>query len=96
MVMYNTKVVTILEEMMSERPVKRLYRSRNDRFLGGVCAGLADYFRIDPTIMRLLYILLCFVSLGTGVLIYLVLWVLVPESKVYHVPQQDHKDSNKQ
>lgn len=81
---------------MTERPVKRLYRSRNDKFLGGVCAGLADYFRIDPTIMRLLYILLCFVSLGTGVLIYLVLWVLVPESKVYQVPPQDHKDSNQQ
>lgn len=79
---------------MSQQPVKRLYRSRNDRLLGGVCAGLADYFNIDPTIMRLLYILLCFVSLGSGVLIYVVLWVIVPESKVYHMPPNRNKDDN--
>ncbi|MDF1796485.1 MAG: PspC domain-containing protein [Coxiellaceae bacterium] len=74
---------------MSNDEVKRLYRSRNDKLIGGVCAGLADYFKVDPTIMRLLYILLCFVSLGSGVLIYLVLWVIVPESKVYKVQHQD-------
>lgn len=76
---------------MSQQPIKRLYRSRNDRLLGGVCAGLADYFNIDPTIMRLLYILLCFVSLGSGVVIYVVLWVIVPESKVYQMPPSRDK-----
>jgi phage shock protein PspC (stress-responsive transcriptional regulator) len=64
---------------MVEEPIKRLYRSRNERLLGGICGGLAEYFRVDPTIMRLIYILLCFVSLGSGVLIYIVLWLIVPE-----------------
>lgn len=76
---------------MTEQPIRRLYRSRNDRLLGGVCAGLADYFRIDATIMRLLYILLCFISMGTGVLIYLLLWIIVPESKAYVIPP-DHSN----
>lgn len=77
---------------MADKPIKRLYRSRNDRLIGGVCAGLADYFNIDPTVMRLLYILLCFISLGSGVLIYVLLWVIVPESKTYQMPPQDRRD----
>ncbi len=77
---------------MADKPIKRLYRSRNDRLIGGVCAGLADYFNIDPTVMRLLYILLCFVSLGSGVLIYVLLWLIVPESKTYQMPPQDRRD----
>jgi len=60
----------------AEEP-RRLYRSENDKILGGVCAGLANYLRIDPAIVRIIFILLTFTG-GAGLLIYLVLWVILP------------------
>jgi phage shock protein PspC (stress-responsive transcriptional regulator) len=58
---------------------KRLYRSRNDRQIGGVCGGLAEYFKLDSTIVRLIFAI-GFLLLGTTPLwIYLVLWLVIPE-----------------
>ena len=62
-------------------PIKRLYRSRNDRILGGVCSGLAHYFEIDPVITRLLWVLLTF-AMGFGILAYLIAWIIIPEEPV--------------
>jgi phage shock protein C len=60
---------------------KRLYRSSRDVMLGGVAAGLAEYFNIDPTIVRLLFVLLAFVTVGfPAVLVYLILWAIVPRN----------------
>ncbi|HKV23703.1 MAG TPA: PspC domain-containing protein [Candidatus Acidoferrum sp.] len=56
---------------------KRLMRSSTDKKLGGVCAGLADYFDADPTIIRLLWLLLVLCA-GTGVLAYVILWIVLP------------------
>ncbi len=56
---------------------KQLTRSRSDFMLGGVCAGLGHYFSIDPTIVRLVFVLLA-ISGGSGVLLYLVLWIVIP------------------
>lgn len=56
---------------------KRFYRSRNDKQLGGVCGGLAEYFELDPSLLRIAAILLLFVG-GTGLLAYLVAWVVIP------------------
>lgn len=61
---------------MSE--VKRLYRSKN-RMIGGVCGGLGEYFGIDPTLVRLVFVLL-FLAYGFGPLLYIVMWVIVPEA----------------
>jgi phage shock protein C len=55
----------------------RIYRSRTDRFLGGVCGGLGKYLAIDPTIIRLIFLVLLFGN-GAGFLLYIVLWVLLP------------------
>jgi phage shock protein PspC (stress-responsive transcriptional regulator) len=57
---------------------RRFVRSTNDRKIAGVCAGVADYFDMDPTVIRVLWLLavLCF---GTGVLAYIILWIAVPE-----------------
>jgi phage shock protein PspC (stress-responsive transcriptional regulator) len=63
---------------MSDNNVKRLYRSRNDRMIAGVCAGLADYLDIDPTIVRLLFVL-GFVAGGATFWAYLVMMLVVPE-----------------
>lgn len=57
---------------------KRLYRSRNDRKIGGVAAGLADYLVVDPLLIRLLFVILFFVG-GGGLLIYIILWIVTPE-----------------
>ena len=61
-------------------PVKKLYRSRNDKMLGGVCAGLAKHFNIDPTIVRLVYVMFTMLSVGFGVFVYLLFWVITPEA----------------
>lgn len=57
---------------------KRLYRSRDNQMIAGVCAGLAEYFAIDPVIIRIAFVLLSFAH-GLGILLYIVLWLLVPE-----------------
>ncbi len=57
--------------------MNRLYRSRTDRFLGGVCGGIGKYLGIDPTIIRLVFLVLLFTQ-GFGFLIYLILWILLP------------------
>lgn len=55
----------------------RLYRSRADQMIGGVCGGLAEYLKIDSTLIRLFFVLL---GLGTGVglALYLILWIIIP------------------
>jgi phage shock protein PspC (stress-responsive transcriptional regulator) len=55
---------------------RSLYRSENDKILGGVSAGLANYFGIDPSIMRLIFVL--FLFMGFGILLYIILWIVVP------------------
>lgn len=56
---------------------KRLYRSESNRMLAGVCGGLAEYFNVDPTLVRLVTVVLCCAA-GTGVLAYLVAAVIIP------------------
>ena len=55
---------------------KTLYKSRKDRFLFGVCGGLAEYFEVDPTLVRILTAVLC--TTGTGLLLYIVAAVVMP------------------
>jgi phage shock protein C len=57
---------------------KRLYRSRTNKTLAGVCAGIADYFGWDPTLIRIAWIALTLLG-GSGILIYAILWLVVPE-----------------
>ncbi|HLF28050.1 MAG TPA: PspC domain-containing protein [Anaerolineae bacterium] len=57
---------------------KRLTRSKTDRRLAGVCGGLGEYFDVDPTLIRLVFVL-ALVFAGTGPLLYLILWVVLPE-----------------
>lgn len=58
-------------------PSKRLFRSSNDRLLAGVCGGIASYFNIDPSIVRLVFIAVGVFG-GGGVLAYLLLWIVLP------------------
>ena len=62
--------------------MKRLYRSKKDRMLGGVCAGLGEHLDIDPTVIRLIWAVVTVLSFGTGIAVYIVAWFLIPEEDV--------------
>lgn len=70
---------------------KKLYRIPSEGMIGGVCAGLGDYFDIDPTIVRLVFVLLFFAGFSGG-LIYLVMWLIVPIKPVDQDYSEDSED----
>ena len=74
---------------------KKLYRSTTDKMLGGVAGGLAEYFDIDATLIRVLFVVVVFLG-GGGILAYIILWIVVPE-KPYEIPNsfQGKSDSDK-
>ncbi|MDI3543175.1 MAG: hypothetical protein PWP57_779 [Candidatus Atribacteria bacterium] len=57
---------------------KRLYRSRTDKMLGGVCGGIARYFNVDPTLIRLLAVALIIAG-GAAIIAYIIAWIIIPE-----------------
>jgi phage shock protein C len=59
---------------------KRLYRSGKERILGGVCGGLGEYLDMDPTIVRLIWILLTLLSVGLGIVFYIIAWFIIPRN----------------
>ncbi len=61
---------------------RKLYRKPNEQMIAGVCSGLAEYFSLDTTIVRLLFVLLFFLG-GHGILIYLILWIVMPVKPPY-------------
>lgn len=63
----------------SEINMDKLYRSKDDRMIAGVCGGIGKNTDIDPNLIRILFIVLAFCSLGIMVLIYLCSWILLPE-----------------
>ena len=78
---------SISQEADDEEPLpgqvkskKRLYRDPEHRVLGGVCGGLAAYFDMDIAVMRIIFVLLTFITTGAGVLAYLILWIAVPKA----------------
>jgi len=60
---------------------RRLRRSVSDRWLGGVCGGLGSYLGMDPTVVRIVYVLLSILSVAfPGILVYIILWILIPDN----------------
>ena len=76
---------------------KKLYRSVTDKMLAGVCGGLAEYFSIDPVIVRLIFVLAVIFGAGSGILAYIILWIIVPQ-KPYIItpfnPEQPKSDAD--
>ena len=66
--------------------MKRLYRPQQGRLLGGVCAGIGSHFDVDPTVIRLVWAVLTLISLGTGLIVYFLAWVLIPEEPGNQTP----------
>lgn len=71
---------------------KKLYKSQN-KLIFGVCGGIADYFNMDPTIIRLLMIILLVVSFGTGLIVYIVAAVIMPDRHVDDMNDSDNLKS---
>lgn len=59
---------------------RKLYRDPDDRVLGGVCSGLGAFFNLDPIIIRLIFVLLVFLGAGSSIIIYVILWIVVPKA----------------
>lgn len=64
---------------------KRLFRSNNQRVFGGVCGGIAEYFNVDVTLVRLIWIIvsIALLHVGGGILIYIIAWIIVPKASPY-------------
>src|SRR3989338_8854257 len=62
------------------KKAKRLYRSKKERIIAGVCGGIAEYFNVDPSIVRLLWALFALMG-GSGILAYIIAWIIIPLEK---------------
>ncbi|MGM0499880.1 MAG: PspC domain-containing protein [Bacillota bacterium] len=83
---------------------KKLYRSKNDRMIAGVCGGLADYFNVDSSLVRLA-VLFIFLFQGIGLIAYIIAWLVMSEEPVkneyrmpddYYIEEQNKKENEKQ
>jgi Putative stress-responsive transcriptional regulator len=59
--------------------MNKLYRSKTNKIIAGVCGGIGEYFKIDPTLVRLLWLLISVMSAGSGVVAYIVAWIVIPK-----------------
>ena len=62
---------------MASEPIKKLYRSRSSRMLAGVCGGIAEYFAIDPSLVRLAFVFMSLLGLS-GIIFYIIAILIVP------------------
>lgn len=67
-------------EKFSSAGYHRIYRDTDNRLIGGVCAGMGAYWNIDPIILRVIFVALALAG-GLGILVYLILWIVLPEAK---------------
>lgn len=65
--------------MFEEKKNKRLTKSASNRMVCGVCAGIGEYFNVDPTVIRLLWAILTFCGVGSGLLVYIIAAVVMPD-----------------
>jgi phage shock protein C len=68
-----------IESGTESKNIKRLYRSEKDSMLAGVCGGIAEYFEVDPTLIRLIWVVGTLASFGFGILLYIIAAIIIPE-----------------
>jgi len=73
----------------------RLYRSETNKVIAGVCGGLGDYFNIDPTIIRIIFVIITIFG-GSGILIYIILWLIIPSESSVRQISSDQLKANAQ
>ena len=62
----------------TKKEAKRLYRSKSNRILAGVCGGIGEYANVDPVVIRLLWVIVSLIY-GVGILAYIIAWLIIPE-----------------
>ena len=72
---------------------KKLFRSETDKMIGGVCGGIAEYFSIDSTIVRLIFVLIVVYG-GTGLVLYVILWIVMPTQSSAGLSSEEVMASN--
>lgn len=70
---------------------KKLYRSKEDKMIFGVCGGLGEYFNIDPVIIRIIFVILAIFGAGSGVLAYIILAIVIPEKPDKNTKKTERK-----
>ncbi len=64
--------------------MKQLKRSNKEKVIAGVCGGIAEYFDVDPSIVRIIYVVVSVLSVAfPGFLVYIIMWVIIPKSEIY-------------
>lgn len=66
---------------MTTPTYQKLYRSRKERMIAGVCGGIGEYFNVDPTLIRLIALLFIFLG-GASIFVYFIMWIIVPLTPV--------------
>ena len=69
----------VVKTPVKQPEIQKLYRSGEERMIGGVCGGLADYFKVDPTLIRLGWVLSLFIW-GIGIPAYALAWIIMPQN----------------
>ena len=75
---------------------KRLYRSNSCRMLGGICGGMGEYFEVDPTVVRVIAVILGLASAGWAVIAYIIGWIIIPEELPGAVKAKKSSEPNNQ
>ena len=70
-------IVSIIYKMVK----KKLYRSKKERMIGGVCGGIGEFLEIDPTVVRVIWAFATILSVGIGIIAYILAWIIIPEKK---------------
>ncbi len=73
--------------------MKRLYKSRKEKMIDGVCGGIAEYANVDPTIIRLIFFLLIFAG-GAGIILYLIAMIIMPRKPIEEERERIHEEES--
>jgi phage shock protein C len=66
-------------------PYRKLYRSTSDKWIAGVCGGIAEYYHMDPVMVRLLWIVVTIFSMGAGIIGYILFWIFVKKYPAFYI-----------
>jgi phage shock protein C len=80
-----------IEDQMIKK--ERLVKSKTDHVIWGVCGGIAEYFKVDPVIVRLAFVVLVLIN-GVGILLYIILAIIMPDAEQADLPQKDIIEKN--
>lgn len=69
--------------------MKKLLLSKENKMIGGICGGIGEYFNIDPTIIRIIFILLTFIFLSAPIPLYIIFWIIIPSGDKKPIVKED-------